>query len=163
MLNLNISLESKKWLVIGGGTVATRRVKKILKEEGHVRLISPVVSKPLLKIESQNKNLKIVKRKFRKSDIGNQDFVLACTDSVRVNRDIVATAKSKKILVSNASDKNDSEFSFTSTININRDIRINLSTDGKNPSFTKTLRIYFEKNLKGKILSLYKNRKKSIR
>ena len=163
MLNLNIRLDSKKWLVLGGGTVATRRVKKILKENGYIKLISPQVSKSILRIESENKKIKVVKRKFRKSDIRNQDFILACTDNLEVNKSIVAIAKSKKILVSNASDRNDNDFSFTSTININKDIKINLSTDGRNPSFTKSLRIYFEKTLKSKIVSLYKDKKKSIR
>jgi len=163
MLNLNIRLDSKKWLILGGGTVATRRVKKILKENGYIKLISPQVSKSILRIESENKKLKVVKRKFRKSDIRNQDFILACTDNLEVNKSIVAIAKSKKILVSNASDRNDNDFSFTSTININKDIKINLSTDGRNPSFTKSLRIYFEKTLKSKIVSLYKDKKKSIR
>jgi len=163
MLNLNIRLDSKKWLVLGGGTVATRRVKKILKENGYIKLISPQVSKSILRIESENKKIKVVKRKFRKSDIRNQDFILACTDNLEVNKSIVAIAKSKKILVSNASDRNDNDFSFTSTININKDIKINLSTDGRNPSFTKSLRIYFEKTLKSKIVRLYKDKKKSIR
>ena len=115
MLNLNIRLDSKKWLVLGGGTVATRRVKKILKENGYIELISPQVSKSILRIESENKKIKVVKRKFRKSDIRNQDFILACTDNLEVNKSIVAIAKSKKILVSNASDRNDNDFSFTST------------------------------------------------
>jgi len=163
MLNLNIRLDSKKWLVLGGGTVATRRVKKILKENGYIELISPQVSKSILRIESENKKIKVVKRKFRKSDIRNQDFILACTDNLEVNKSIVAIAKSKKILVSNASDRNDNDFSFTSTININKDIKINLSTNGRNPSFTKSLRIYFEKTLKSKIVRLYKDKKKSIR
>jgi len=163
MLNLNIRLDSKKWLVLGGGTVATRRVKKILKENGYIKLISPQVSKSILRIESENKKIKVVKRKFRKSDIRNQDFILACTDNLEVNKSIVAIAKSKKILVSNASDRNDNDFSFTSTININKDIKINLSTNGRNPSFTKSLRIYFEKTLKSKIVRLYKDKKKSIR
>ena len=66
MLNLNIRLDSKKWLILGGGTVATRRVKKILKENGYIELISPQVSKSILRIESENKKLKVVKRKFRK-------------------------------------------------------------------------------------------------
>ena len=97
MLNLNIRLDSKKWLVLGGGTVATRRVKKILKENGYIELISPQVSKSILRIESENKKIKVVKRKFRKSDIRNQDFILACTDNLEVNKSIVAIAKSKKI------------------------------------------------------------------
>tara|TARA_B100001996_G_scaffold321824_1_gene266446 strand:+ start:683 stop:1162 length:480 start_codon:yes stop_codon:yes gene_type:complete len=156
MLNLNINLVSKKWLVVGGGKVATRRVKKILDEMGKVKLVSPKITKTLARLEEKNKNLKIIKRKFKKSDIGKQDFILACTDDKKINKDIVTYAKSKKIFVCNASNKEDNDFSFTSTINVNKEIKINFSTNGKNASLTKLIRITLEKNLKKKILDLYK-------
>lgn len=156
MLNLNINLLSKKWLIIGGGIVATRRVRKILNENGIVRLISPMTTKLLDKMEKNNKNLKIIKRKFRKSDIQNQDFLLACTDDKKLNKEIAKIGKNKKILVCNASDKNDNDFSFTSTIKVNKNIKINFSTDGKNAGFTKLLRITLEKDFKKKIIALHK-------
>ena len=156
MLNLNINLTSKKWLIVGGGKVATRRVKKILDEMGEVKLVSPKITTTLERLEEKNKNLKIIKRKFRKSDIEKQDFILACTDDKKINKDIAAYGKSKKIFVCNASDKEDNDFFFTSTVNVNKDIKINFSTHGKNASFTKLIRMTLEKDLKKKIIELYK-------
>ena len=163
MLNLNLDLRYKKWLILGGGTVASRRVKKILDEGGEVQLISPEVTKIIAKLGSQNKRIKIVIRKFRKSDIKKQDFILACTNDAEVNKRIVSIAKQKKILVSNASDKEGNDFSFTSNININKDVQVNLSTNGKNPSLSKTLRVFIERKLKAEISSLSRIQNKKIK
>jgi precorrin-2 dehydrogenase/sirohydrochlorin ferrochelatase len=156
MLNVNLDLTSTKWLIVGGGSVGTRRAKKILQEDGSVKLVSPEISKGLAKLEMKYKELKIIKRNFRATDIKNQDFILACTNNIDLNKKIVTIAKSKKILVSNASDKNDNNFSFTSSIDLNKKVKINFSTGGSNPSFSKLLRTLFEKNLKNEILNLYK-------
>ena len=147
MLNVNLDLTSTKWLIVGGGSVGTRRAKKILQEDGSVKLVSPEISKGLAKLEMKYKELKIIKRNFRATDIKNQDFILACTNNIDVNKKIVTIAKLKKILVSNASDKNDNNFSFTSSVELNKKVKIN---------FSKLLRTLFEKNLKNEILSLYK-------
>lgn len=156
MLNVNLNLTSTMWLIVGGGSVATRRAQKILQEDGRVKLVSPDISKGLAKLEIKYKELKIIKRNFRATDIKNQDFILACTNNMDLNKKIVTIAKSKKILVSNASDKNDNNFSFTSSIELNKKVKINFSTGGSNPSFSKLLRTLFEKNLKNEILNLYK-------
>jgi siroheme synthase-like protein len=156
MLNVNLNLTSTMWLIVGGGSVATRRAQKILQEDGRVKLVSPEISKGLAKLEIKYKELKIIKRNFRATDIKNQDFILACTNHIDLNKKIVTIAKSKKILVSNASDKNDNNFSFTSSIELNKKVKINFSTGGSNPSFSKLLRTLFEKNLKNEILNLYK-------
>ena len=156
MLNVNLNLTSTMWLIVGGGSVATRRAQKILQEDGRVKLVSPDISKGLARLEIKYKELKIIKRNFRATDIKNQDFILACTNNIDLNKKIVTIAKSKKILVSNASDKNDNNFSFTSSIELNKKVKINFSTGGSNPSFSKLLRTLFEKNLKNEILNLYK-------
>jgi DNA-binding transcriptional regulator GbsR (MarR family) len=43
---------------------------------------------------------------------------------------------------------------------LNKKVKINFSTGGSNPSFSKLLRTLFEKNLKNEILSLYKTLEK---
>ena len=116
MLKLNLNLKLKKWLVLSGRIVATRSIKKILSAGGVIEVISPQITPTISKLKLQNKKIKITKRKFRNSDIKEQDFILACTNDIEVNKKIVSLAKQKKILVSNASNKDDNDFSFTSNI-----------------------------------------------
>ena len=57
MLNLNLNLKLKKWLVLGGGIVATRRIKKILSAGGEIEVISPQITQTISKLKLQNKKL----------------------------------------------------------------------------------------------------------
>ena len=165
MVNVNLNINSKKWLIVGGGVVATRRTKKILSSGAIIKIVSPKVSKSLISLESKNKKIKILKRNFRKSDIKSVDFVLACTNNNEVNKKIVYEARKNKVPVSNASNKSDNDFSFTSEVKINKNIKINFSTNGSSPYFSKSLKLLFNSSIKKELIALYKaterNEKKS--
>ncbi|MBT3445452.1 hypothetical protein HN450_01260 [bacterium] len=165
MVNVNLNINSKKWLIVGGGVVATRRTKKILSSGAIIKIVSPKVSKSLVSLESKNKKIKILKRNFRKSDIKSVDFVLACTNNNEVNKKIVYEARKNKVPVSNASNKSDNDFSFTSEVKINKNIKINFSTNGSSPYFSKSLKLLFNSSIKKELIALYKaterNEKKS--
>lgn len=165
MVNVNLNINSKKWLIVGGGVVATRRTKKILSSGAIIKIVSPKVSKSLISLESKNKKIKILKRNFRKSDIKSVDFVLACTNNNEVNKKIVYEARKNKVPVSNASNKSDNDFSFTSEVKINKNIKINFSTNGSSPYFSKSLKLLFNSSIKKELIALYKaterNQKKS--
>jgi precorrin-2 dehydrogenase/sirohydrochlorin ferrochelatase len=165
MVNVNLNINSKKWLIVGGGVVATRRTKKILSSGAVIKIVSPKVSKSLISLESKNKKIKILKRNFRKSDIKSVDFVLACTNNNEVNKKIVYEARKNKVPVSNASNKSDNDFSFTSEVKINKNIKINFSTNGSSPYFSKSLKLLFNSSIKKELIALYKaterNQKKS--
>jgi len=145
--------------------VATRRTKKILSSGAIIKIVSPKVSKSLISLESKNKKIKILKRNFRKSDIKSVDFVLACTNNNEVNKKIVYEARKNKVPVSNASNKSDNDFSFTSEVKINKNIKINFSTNGSSPYFSKSLKLLFNSSIKKELIALYKaterNEKKS--
>ena len=145
--------------------VATRRTKKILSSGAIIKIVSPKVSKSLVSLESKNKKIKILKRNFRKSDIKSVDFVLACTNNNEVNKKIVYEARKNKVPVSNASNKSDNDFSFTSEVKINKNIKINFSTNGSSPYFSKSLKLLFNSSIKKELIALYKaterNEKKS--
>ena len=165
MVNVNLNINSKKWLIVGGGVVATRRTKKILSSGAIIKIVSPKVSKTLISLESKNKKIKILKRNFRKSDIKSVDFILACTNNNEVNKKIVYEARKNKVPVSNASDRSDNDFSFTSEVKINKNIKINFSTNGSSPYFSKSLKLLFNSSIKKELIALYKaterNEKKS--
>ena len=156
MLNITLNISSQTWLIVGGGQVATRRTKKILAANGIVKVVSPVVSKELERIGKRSKKIKILARAYKYADLRGVNFVIACTNDKEINKKIVADARKMKIFVSNASDNQDSDFSFTSNFKLNKDVEINFSTGGKSPFFSKVVGILFEKNLKKDLLKLYK-------
>ena len=42
MVNVNLNINSKKWLIVGGGVVATRRTKKILSSGAIIKIVFPI-------------------------------------------------------------------------------------------------------------------------
>ena len=156
MLNINFDISSKKWLIVGGGKIATRRTKKILKANGAIKLEYHIITKELEKISKKNKKIKIIKRKYQSTDLKGINFVVACTNDEKINGRIVKDSKKMEILVSNASNSKDNDFSFTSSFELNNEVKINFSTKGNSPFFSKFLKILFEKNLKKDLLKLYK-------
>ena len=156
MLNITLNISSQKWLIVGGGQVATRRTKKILAANGAVKVISPVVSKELEKIAKRTNKIRILRRTYKYTDVRGMSFIVACTNDKEINKKVVADSRKMKIFVSNASDDQDSDFSFTSNFKLNKDVEISFSTGGKSPFFSKVVKILFEKNLKKDLLKLYK-------
>ena len=161
MVNINIS--SKRWLIVGGGEVATRRLKKIIEPEGSVKLVGKSISKQIKNISKKNKNIKLLERSYRVSDLNSTDFVIACTNNKDLNDKIIKASRKKNILASNASNQKLSDFSFTSTFKLNKDISINFDTAGNSPLFSKVIRILFQENLKQDLLKIYKLLKSSRR
>ena len=161
MVNINIS--SKRWLIVGGGEVATRRLKKIIESEGSVKLVGKSISKQIKNISKKNKNIKLLERSYRVSDLNSTDFVIACTNNKDLNDKIIKASRKKNILASNASNQKLSDFSFTSTFKLNKDISINFDTAGNSPLFSKVIRILFQENLKQDLLEIYKLLKSSRR
>ena len=161
MVNINIS--SKRWLIVGGGEVATRRLKKIIESEDSVKLVGKSISKQIKNISKKNKNIKLLERSYRVSDLNSTDFVIACTNNKDLNDKIIKASRKKNILASNASNQKLSDFSFTSTFKLNKDISINFDTAGNSPLFSKVIRILFQENLKQDLLKIYKLLKSSRR
>ena len=161
MVYINIS--SKRWLIVGGGEVATRRLKKIIESEGSVKLVGKSISKQIKNISKKNKNIKLLERSYRVSDLNSTDFVIACTNNKDLNDKIIKASRKKNILASNASNQKLSDFSFTSTFKLNKDISINFDTAGNSPLFSKVIRILFQENLKQDLLKIYKLLKSSRR
>ena len=150
-------------MIVGGGEVATRRLKKIIESEGSVKLVGKSISKQIKNISKKNKNIKLLERSYRVSDLNSTDFVIACTNNKDLNDKIIKASRKKNILASNASNQKLSDFSFTSTFKLNKDISINFDTAGNSPLFSKVIRILFQENLKQDLLKIYKLLKSSRR
>jgi len=157
-MNINFDFTNKKILIVGAGKVALRRLRKIVNQkiECKVKIISPVTLPKIDLIAANNKNISIFKRKYKKNDIKNQNIVLACTNELEINKKISHDAIKSNLLVNNASDKELSNFFFTSNIKLDKNINININTNGSNPLLSKVIRLIIEESLKNVICDLNK-------
>lgn len=108
---LFIDIKDKNILVVGGGNIASRRVKTLIEFECNITVISTNFSQYLLELELSNK-VKLINREFIETDLNNIFLVTATTDNREVNQNIGRLARQRNIYVSVADAKEESNFYF---------------------------------------------------
>ena len=151
---INLNLEGKKIIIIGGGNEAEKRIKSILNEKCEISVISD-------SINEQIKNwVKIKKIKLKKQKIENlkfiselkPDLIITTTNDRKINQKIITYAKKKKIIVYSSDNPDDSDFSNAAIIDFEKTIQIAIFTGGRSPAMSKKIKSKSEKALKKVIL-----------
>lgn len=87
-------LHGRRVVVVGGGSVARRRVPKLLDAGARLELIAPAVD-PLLRSLAESGALAWHAREFTPSDLDGSWYVLAATDSPEVNASVAAASEDR--------------------------------------------------------------------
>jgi len=126
-------------LVVGGGMVATRKVRSLVDSGVQVRVIASEISSDLQALD----NVECLERAFEFSDLDNAKLVIAATNNRELNAAIAEQCESLGILANTATDSLSAGFILPSTIN--RDpVRIAISTGGASPTLARLLRSRLE-------------------
>jgi len=133
-----IKLKNEKILVVGGGAVATRKVKILINYSPQITIVSPRVSSELKALISKY-NLKYYKRNYRKSDLKNKKIVFVATNDEKLNKQIFQDAQQSGILVNVVDNLEHCSF-IVPSIMARGDLQIAISTSGISPLLTKTIR-----------------------
>ena len=108
---LFVDISEKKIVVIGGGAIATRRVKTLLPFEPQIVVVAPEVTEELEELEKEEK-ITIFHRKYQREDIYDAWMVLAATNDSELNNGIYSVAKCLGALVNVASNQGKCDFHF---------------------------------------------------
>ena len=100
---LYVDLSDKNIVVVGGGTIATRRVKALLLFTRNITVIAPKMTADLWELGKLGK-IQIQPRPVKKSDFSMAYMVLAVTNNSELNEEIYRTCKEEGIYVNVASD-----------------------------------------------------------
>ncbi|WP_025209590.1 precorrin-2 dehydrogenase/sirohydrochlorin ferrochelatase family protein [Hippea sp. KM1] len=139
-------IKNKNILFVGGGKIALRKLKPLLKKQPNITLISPAIHHKIEAMAKEGK-LKIVKRPFEETDITKQwDFVFACTDNHQLNTRIALMCKELSIPVNVASSKDMCDFYIAAVIEKEL-YSIAITTYGKDPTLSKRIKEKIEKAL----------------
>lgn len=133
-----VKLRGKKCIVVGGGMVASRKVKKLLEARADVTVISPRVTEELEEHASR-KDVHVIRRQYRNGDLENAFLVIGATDSKKINESIAKYAKKKKILFNIVDAPSMCDF-FVPSIYTQGDLKIAVSTNGKSPAVARKIR-----------------------
>ena len=152
-----LNLKDKTTVVVGGGKVAERKVRTLIKAGAAVKVISPVITAGIKKLKEKGM-LKHVKRNYRMGDIENVFIVIACTSSDEINREIAQNAGGLVNVIDSPSEGN---FIVPSVVKQGR-LTVAISTDGASPAVSKAIRKEIERQY-DKEFSLYLRFLESLR
>lgn len=141
---LYIDISKKNILVVGGGKIALRRIKTLLKFESSITVVGKEIHPEIWPLADDTDCIRVIQRQYEAVDLAGKDIVLACTDSGNVNREIVKVCREKGILVNAADDKAMCDFYFPSVI-AKDEVVIGIGADGENHRMVKETREYLEK------------------
>jgi len=140
-----IDLQNRPVLVVGGGTVAERKVESLLEAGARVTVVSPEVKNSLLDHASQQR-IALHQRQFVSTDMDGVLLVVSATDDAATQREVASLALSKNVLV-NTVDRPDLCSFIVPAILRRGDITLAISTSGKSPSLAAALRTRFDRVL----------------
>ncbi|MFN3947467.1 MAG: bifunctional precorrin-2 dehydrogenase/sirohydrochlorin ferrochelatase [Aquificaceae bacterium] len=140
-----LDLKGKDVVVVGGGIVAERKVKKLLPFEPNIKVIAPRATKGIKELHREGR-VKLVLRKVRISDIKRAFLVIAALDDIRVQKRLYEYCKRKGILCNAVDNIEFCSFIFPALV-LRGNVVIGISTSGKVPALSRSLREYLEKLL----------------
>jgi siroheme synthase-like protein len=137
-----LQLKDFRCLVVGGGTVALRKVKGLLSAGALPQIISHEVNVELHLIIDDNK-LVWIKRKFEKNDTLGFQLIIAATNDKETNAAIRFEASAAHLLVNDVTDPEGSNFHVPALVS-RPPLMLAIGTSGEVPYLSYKLKIFFE-------------------
>lgn len=137
-----LQLKNFRCLVVGGGTVALRKVKGLLSAGALPQIIAPEVNAELLSIIDDNK-LVWIKRKFERDDTHGFQLIIAATNDKETNAAIRLEASVAHLLVNDVTDPDGSNFHVPALVS-RPPLTLAFGTSGEVPYLSRKLKEFFE-------------------
>ncbi len=136
LFSIELNLEGKNVLVVGGGRIALRKVKTLLPTGARITVVAPQFDPEFATIPS----LTLINRPYESLDLRGIFMVFICTDQPAVNAQVSNDARARRILVNNACDYLDGDFIVPARMDFGENIAVTVSTQGRAPSLAKKLK-----------------------
>lgn len=136
LFSIELNLEGRNVLVVGGGRIALRKVKTLLPTGAHITVVAPQIDPEFTTIPS----IVLKNRPYEPLDLRGIFMVFICTDKPAVNAQVSNDARARRILVNNACDYLDGDFIVPARMDFGENIAVTVSTQGRAPSLAKKLK-----------------------
>ena len=125
-LPLNIRIDDKKILFVGGGKIAMHKIQTVEQYTRNITIISPWISEEL-----KEKGFVEIIKEYEKKDLEGFFLVYACTNDIEVNRRIKNDAAELKIMVNVVDNRELSDF-ISPAVFKQDEMTIAVSSNGQN-------------------------------
>jgi precorrin-2 dehydrogenase/sirohydrochlorin ferrochelatase len=133
-----LDLTQRRCLVVGGGTVAERKVQGLLEARAAVTVVSPILTTALTRWAVEGV-LTCLPRTFQDDDVEGHTLVIAATDRVETNLQVAAAARRRNLWVNVVDTPQACDFIAPAVVR-RGSLQIAISTGGKSPLLAKRLR-----------------------
>ena len=158
LFSIELNLEGRNVLVVGGGRIALRKVKTLIPTGARITVVAPQFdpefnalcrhserseeSSQFSNSASAERSLSITlkQRPYEPLDLRGVFMVFICTDKPAVNAQVSNDARARRILVNNACDYLDGDFIVPARMDFGENIAVTVSTQGRAPSLAKKLK-----------------------
>ncbi|HEV7536788.1 MAG TPA: bifunctional precorrin-2 dehydrogenase/sirohydrochlorin ferrochelatase [Acidimicrobiia bacterium] len=135
---VSLSLDGRRVLVVGGGQVATRRVRDLIDTGARLEIVAPGPSAEIAGWADAGR-LALARRPFEAGDVAGAWLCFAATDDPVVNRSVMVAAEAACCFVSVASDGAASSARPMAVLR-RGDLEVAVGTSGRAPGVAPWLR-----------------------
>lgn len=135
-------LDKQKCLLIGGGSVATRKARLLLDAHASVTVISPTISDELSQLAANN-GISYLERSFSPNDTLGFSLIICATNDESTNAQVSAEAQSNKIPVNVVDQPQLCSFIFPAIVD-RSPMTIAISSGGVAPVLSRLVRAKLE-------------------
>lgn len=147
LFSIELNLEGRNVLVVGGGRIALRKVKTLLPTGARITVVAPQFDPEFENLSSKGEArphtshlITLKSRPYEPLDLRGIFMVFICTDKPDVNALVSNDARARRILVNNACDYLDGDFIVPARMDFGENIAVTVSTQGRAPSLAKKLK-----------------------
>jgi siroheme synthase-like protein len=133
-----LDVEDRDVVIIGGGNVCARKAETMLKYGARVTVVSPEFTDEI-KVWARKGAIRIKRKAYDASDLEGASIVIASTDDQRVNEQVAADCRARRIPVNVVDVTPLCEFIVPAIVE-SGSITIAVSTAGKSPALARTLK-----------------------
>lgn len=124
-----VDISAGDGLIVGGGTVALRKIEKLLPYSPRLTVCAPAFLPEIEKIPE----LTLLRRSFEPSMVEGKLFVIAATDDNSLNGQISTLCRERNIPINAVDDRENCTFLFPALVK-RGELSIGISTGGASPS-----------------------------
>ena len=139
---MNLEMKGRRCVVLGGGPVALRKVRRLVRAEAAVTVIAPMAVMELAEL-ALARRIQWQQRGYEESDLDGAFLVVCATNDADVNVRAAEAAKKRGALVNAPAQPALSDFTVPASLSRGK-LLFTISTDGGSPALSRAIRQQLE-------------------
>lgn len=153
-----LNLKGRKILILGGGEIATRKLKVLLDFTKDITVISRSFCEEMTTLISKH-NLNNLKKEYEPTDLEGFNILIVAFNNILLQKEIAIEVKEKNYLCNFADLPENCDFNLGAYLRKD-DLIISISTNGGAPSVISQLKIWLDKKIPNSLIDFIKEIKK---